>query len=390
MNTFFKWFVLIGLLAGMSLVASAQTAPPSPAPAYQPLTDAQLDQMLGPIALYPDPLIAQILPASTFPTEIVLADRYIIGGGDPNQLDQQPWDSSVQSIAHYPSVLKWMDDNLSETTELGQAFLYQQQAVMASIQRLRTVAKDLGNLPSTPQQQVTDDNGYIEIAPTDPSEIYVPMYQPDQVYDDPAYGTPFITFGTGYPFGGGFDADCDWGSGNIIVFDRPRPDHDRDHDHDHDHQPHDQRPPGNPTIWRGGDHSGVGVRSGGDRGWGSPAPSQEVVRQEQEGRTPQPLDRGNNVAPSSVTPYPYERPVPVERPTYVPRTEPSNAFTDMQNSRETRAFSERGQESMRTMAPPAPAPRSAPSGGGWGGGGGGGGARSGGGGGGGGGAGGHR
>ena len=79
----------------------------------------QLDQLLGPIALYPDPLIAQILPASTLPTQIVLADRYVSGGGDPNQIDQQPWDASVQALARYPNVLKWMDDNLNWTTEAG-------------------------------------------------------------------------------------------------------------------------------------------------------------------------------------------------------------------------------------------------------------------------------
>ena len=109
-------------------------------PAYQPLSGEQLDQLLGPIALYPDPLIAQILPASTLPTQIVMADRYISGGGDPNQIDQQPWDASVQALARYPNVLKWMDDNLNWTTELGQAFLNQQQDVMDSIQRLRQSA----------------------------------------------------------------------------------------------------------------------------------------------------------------------------------------------------------------------------------------------------------
>ena len=142
----------------------------------------QLDQLLGPIALYPDPLIAQILPASTLPTQIVLADRYVSGGGDPNQIDQQPWDPSVQALARYPSVLKWMDDNLNWTTELGQAFLNQQPDVMDSIQRLRQSAYNLGNLQSTPQQQVINDGGDIEIVPADPQVIYVPVYQPDQVY----------------------------------------------------------------------------------------------------------------------------------------------------------------------------------------------------------------
>ena len=100
----------------------------------------------------------------------------------PTQIDQQPWDASVQALARYPNVLKWMDDNLNWTTELGQAFLNQQQDVMDSIQRLRQSAYNLGNLQSTPQQQVINDGGYIEIVPADPQVIYVPVYQPDQVY----------------------------------------------------------------------------------------------------------------------------------------------------------------------------------------------------------------
>jgi len=109
--------VLLGVLIGVAPYVQAQVPPPMPI--YQPQSPAQLDQLLGPIALYPDPLIAQILPASTVPTQIVLADRYVADGGDPNQIDQQPWDPSVQAVARYPSVLKWMDDNLNWTTELG-------------------------------------------------------------------------------------------------------------------------------------------------------------------------------------------------------------------------------------------------------------------------------
>src|SRR5271169_1736929 len=137
MKLWTKIAVLLWIFTGALLSVRSQTAVPPPMPAYQPLSDAQLDQLLGPIALYPDPLIAQILPASTLPTQIVLADRYVTGGGDPNQIDQQPWDASVQALARYPEVLKWMDDNLGWTTQLGQAFLNQQPAVMESIQRLR-------------------------------------------------------------------------------------------------------------------------------------------------------------------------------------------------------------------------------------------------------------
>ena len=199
MKLLLKIPVLLCLFTGTALSVLAQMAVQPPMSAYQPLTAAQLDQLLGPIALYPDPLIAQILPASTLPTQIVLADRYVSGGGDPNQIRQQPWDASVQAMARYTNVLKWMDDNLNWTTELGKAFLNQQPDVLKSIQRLRTSTSKLGNLQSSPQQQVVADGGNIEIVPADPQVIYVPVYQPAQVYYDTADGSPFITFGIGWP-----------------------------------------------------------------------------------------------------------------------------------------------------------------------------------------------
>ena len=207
-----KIALFLCLFTGPALSVWAQAVPP-PMPAYQPLPAAQLDQLLGSIALYSDPLIAEMLPACTLPTQIVLANRYITGGGDPNQIAQQPWDASVQAMARYPSVLKWMDDNLNWTAQIGQAFLNQQPAVMASIQRLRATASQLGNLQSTPQQQVTNDGGDIEIDPADDQDMYVPVYQPDQVYDDSSNGTPFITFDAGYPIGDWLDNDFDWDDG---------------------------------------------------------------------------------------------------------------------------------------------------------------------------------
>jgi hypothetical protein len=223
----FLFYIAVSLGAFMGAASSvrAQAAVPPPMPAYQALATAQLDQLLGPIALYPDPLIAEILPASTLPTQIVLADRYITGGGDPNQIGQQPWDASVQAVARYPSVLKWMDDNLNWTTQAGQAFLNQQPDVMSSIQRLRASANNLGNLQPTPQQQVVNDGGNIEIVPADPQVIYVPVYQPDVVYYQTGYGSPFITFGIGFAIGGWLDCDFDWGHRDIIYWDHnhPRP-----------------------------------------------------------------------------------------------------------------------------------------------------------------------
>ena len=167
---------LLGMLS-TAFITQAQMPVPPPASEVRLLSSAELDQMLGPIALYPDPLIAQILPAATLPSEIVLADRYVQGGGDPNLIDQQPWDPSVRALARYPTVLKWMDDNLAWTTALGQAFVYQPQDVMDSIQRLRAEAMARGNLQTTPQENVFTEDGIIEILPADPEVIYLPVYQ---------------------------------------------------------------------------------------------------------------------------------------------------------------------------------------------------------------------
>jgi len=401
----YKIAVLLCVLVGTAMFIRAQVPVPPPAPANQLLSDAQLDQLLGPIALYPDPLIAEILPASTLPTQIVLADRYVTGGGDPNQIAQQPWDASVQAMAHYPKVLKWMDDNLSATTAMGQAFLNQQPAVMASIQRLRATASQLGNLQSTPQQQVTNDGGDIEIDPADDQDMYVPVYQPDQVYDDSSNGTPFITFDAGYPIGDWLDNDFDWDDGNIIVWGQgnPRP-------HNWWHEPRGQRNRGNASVWRAGNHPGAGAANRGDRGYapatagnrsegaftgGEPAAATRsaptfsgaapAVRGSESAFTggqsarqvPQQDERVNSV-PRTATP-------PVERSAPISRSEANGALIGVQSAHETRTYSDRGQQSMRAVTPSPPASRPAASGGGGGhasggGGGGGGGGRGGGGG----------
>jgi len=216
--------------------------------------------MLRPIALYPDPLIAQILPASTVPTQIVLADRYVSGGGDPNQIEQQAWDASVKAMARYTNVLKWMDDNLKWTTELGQAFLNQQAEVMKSIQRLRAAASKLGNLQSPPQQQVVADAGNIEIVPADPQMIYVPVYQPAQVYYDAPDGSPFITFGLGWPIGPWLGYDCDWGNGGLISWGR---DHRRPFNWWLESAR--QRDMGHAAVWGAGHHPGAFAGRGAGR-----------------------------------------------------------------------------------------------------------------------------
>jgi Protein of unknown function (DUF3300) len=355
---------VVCLMTGAALSLPAQVAVPPPMPVYQPLGDAELDQLLGPIALYPDPLVAQILPASTLPTQIVLADRYVSDGGDPNQVYQQSWDASVQALVHYPEVLKWLDDNLDWTTEVGQAFLNQQQAVMESIQRLRQSAVNFGNLQSTPQQQVVNDGGDIEIVPADPEVIYVPVYQPAQVYYQTCYGPPFVSFGAGFAVGYWLNCDFDWHNHNIIVWNRahPRPPN-------WWHEPPRQRDFNHAGVWHPNYRAGVVVVNRGDRGWGvlhnQPQPVVATVgRSVSESAAPRQTPR-----PAARPPESAIRSEPIAHPTqapaghYAPINRPTStgAFIGIQSSQATRTYSNRGQQSMNT-APQVPhaAPASPP------------------------------
>ena len=204
------------ILVCTALQAGAQNAAivSQPAAGGALLTPDALDQLLKPIALYPDPLLAEVFTAATLPSQIVLADRYIAQGGDVNAAAQEPWDPSVQALVHYPTVLKWLDDNLAWTTDVGQAFLNQQQDVMVSIQRLRAQAQAEGNLKSTPQENVVADAGTVEIEPTDPDVIYVPVYPWDTIYDDPGI---YCTFGIGFPIGPWLGYDWDWRNHHLIA-----------------------------------------------------------------------------------------------------------------------------------------------------------------------------
>lgn len=175
------------LLLNFPVLAAAQQDQPSTAPPY---SGAQLDQMLAPIALYPDALVAQILMAATYPLEVVQADRWIqdprnsaLRGADlENALAQQPWEPSVKSLVPFPQVLRMMDNDLQWTERLGDAFMAEQDLVMDSVQRLRRQAHGAGNLHSTPQQVVVVEPQDILIEPADPQVIYVPYYDPVVVY----------------------------------------------------------------------------------------------------------------------------------------------------------------------------------------------------------------
>jgi len=208
---------LLSALCFQTLFAQQDAQPPQ-APPHAQQTPDQLQQLVAPIALYPDSLVAQILAASTFPEQVVEADRWLQAHSDVKgdalgqAIDPQPWDPSVKALTAFPSVLGNMDKNLSWTSSLGDAYFNQQQDVMDAVQVMRQRAQGAGNLQSTSQQTVDDQDSSITIQPTDTEVVYVPAYDPWLVYGDPLlawpgwYPYPGIWFDGPYPaFGIGFD-----------------------------------------------------------------------------------------------------------------------------------------------------------------------------------------
>jgi hypothetical protein len=185
--------------AAVTAVAQGQqpvVAANDPIAATTPLPQGELDALLAPIALYPDQLLAQILMASTYPLEIVMAGRFmqqnpsLVGDALDQALGDKQWDPSVLSLTAYPQVLLMMNDKLDWTQRLGDAFLANQQQVMDTVQVLRGRAQAAGNLSNTPQQTVANQDGFIDIEPAQPQFVYVPVYDPRVIYgpwSDPVY-----------------------------------------------------------------------------------------------------------------------------------------------------------------------------------------------------------
>ena len=207
----------------VSAVTQPQSQPqdePQLSPDYEPYAPEQLDNLLAPVALYSDPLLAQVLVAATFPDQIQDAAQWV-PARSPYEIDDRPWDVSVKAVAHYPTVLTMLNDRLDWTTALGQAYVYQSNDVMASVQRLRNMAYSQGNLVTTPQQEVIVDRGYIQIVPAQPRMIFVPVYDPGVIYARPVYRPgggfdSFFSFGTGYAIGAWLNYDLDWGSRRVV------------------------------------------------------------------------------------------------------------------------------------------------------------------------------
>lgn len=179
---------------------------------YQNFSPEQLENLLSPIALYPDPLLAQVFVAATFPDQVEEAARYVRANGQ-NGIDGQNWDVSVRAVAHYPTVIEMMADKIDWTTSIGQAYVNQSTDVANAVQHLRHLAKNAGNLVSTPQQEVIEHDEYIAINPYQPQFIYVPVYDPAIIYFHRPYWGPGITFGFGYPIGGWLNLGFRWGWG---------------------------------------------------------------------------------------------------------------------------------------------------------------------------------
>ena len=208
--------VTIAFLAmlALSVVPPAAFPQDQPAPQY---SAAQLEQLVAPIALYPDSLLGPVLMASTYPLEVVEAARWVgipanaalQGDALASALDTIDWDPSVKALVPFPAVLQMMSSHLDWMQQLGDAFLAQQADVMDAVQRLRAQAANAGNLQSTPQQTVTTQDGEIYIEPASPDVLYVPVYNPVVVYGIwlyPAYPPFFFPPLPGYyhgPFVGG-------------------------------------------------------------------------------------------------------------------------------------------------------------------------------------------
>ena len=212
MNSMTRW-MLTWLFAAL-VIAPIGRAQDAAQPA--PFKKEEIEQLVAPIALYPDALVAQILMASTYPLEIVSAARW--SKANPNVKDKaledamqkQTWDPSVKSLTAFPSVLAMLNDKLDMTQKLGDAFLGQQKEVMAAIQGLRAKAEKAGNLKSSKEQTVTTTQEagttVIKIEPADPQVVYVPTYNPTVVYGPwpyPAY-PPYYYYPPGYAPGAAF------------------------------------------------------------------------------------------------------------------------------------------------------------------------------------------
>lgn len=257
MNTgLWSWAILLASLLAADAVGMG-AAPPATQPDVKAFKPEELEQIVAPIALYPDSLLAQVFMASTYPLEIVQAERWaaeqkdLKGDALTAELEKKDWDPSVKSLVNFPQVLTMMSKQLEWTTKLGDAFLADQKAVMAAVQKLRAKAQAEGNLKDTAQQKIIVEQPapadvvvvqgaapppqIIKIESPSPEVVYVPAYNPAVVYGAwpyPAYPPPppyyppgyvasnLVSFGVGVAVGAAWGyawGGCNWGHGDVDI-----------------------------------------------------------------------------------------------------------------------------------------------------------------------------
>jgi hypothetical protein len=228
-------------LLAWCFLAALTWLPAAAAQDPEPFKKEEIEQLVAPIALYPDPLVAQILMASTYPLEVVSAARWVKANPGlkdkalEDALQKQTWDPSVKSLTAFPQVLDMMNQKLELTQRLGDAFLAQQKEVLDAIQRLRGKAEQAGNLKSSKEQTVTSaqEGGQtvIKIEPSNPEVVYVPTYSPavygawpypaypPYAYYPPGYvpGAMLFSFAVGVAVGNAMWGNCNWGGGNVNI-----------------------------------------------------------------------------------------------------------------------------------------------------------------------------
>ena len=234
---------LLAVLLSLIAVPQAVAEEPTKAPTFKP---EELEQIVAPVALYPDAVLAQVFMASTYPLEIVQAARWskehpdVKGDALEKEMEKQSWDPSVKSLTTFPDVLTMMNEKLDWTQKLGDAFLGQQKDVMDAVQRLRAKAKAEGNLQGSKEQNVRTEaapagsstSTIIYVEPADPQVVYVPTYNPTVVYGAwpyPAYppyyyyppgyvaATSFFSFTFGVAVGSALWGNCNWGHSDIDI-----------------------------------------------------------------------------------------------------------------------------------------------------------------------------
>src|SRR5947208_3360477 len=247
--------LFVGLLAPVWSFAQTQQAQSQVMTTTTPDTEQapklpndQLDSLVAPIALYPDPLLAQTLAASTYPLEVIQLEQWmeknpnLKGKALADAVAKQPWDPSIQALVEFPDVVQRMGGNIQWTTDLGNAFLAQESDVMGAVQRMRAKAQGTGNLKTSAQQvvkteTVSSGKQVIEIQQANPDVVYVPSYDPQVVYGPPPPAYPYypytypgyvpgtaLAWGAGIALGaaawgtwGGHWGDCDWNGGNVNI-----------------------------------------------------------------------------------------------------------------------------------------------------------------------------